>query len=114
MRKYLLTVFAAAAYGAFTVWAVSGGVRGNELIFSLLAVYAVPVLVMLWGGIAVISSRINLIPIAAALCWQILAPLLIFKRFILWEQIIPAAALAAGLIAGSVIIRSKGGLTNGR
>ncbi len=114
MKKYLLTVFAAAAYGAFTVWAVSGGVRGNELIFSLLAVYAVPVLVMLWGGIAVFRSRINLIPIAAALCWQILAPLLIFKRIILWEQIIPAAALAAGLIAGFMIKRSRGGLKNGR
>ena len=107
MRKLSLAGVTAICYAAFIIWDISGGVTGNELLFSLIALYIFPAAVTLIAAAGIRRSRMNLIPLTMILCGQLLLPLLVFKTFQAGPLIVFAATLAAGLAASRIIPEGK-------
>ena len=103
MKRYGLTAAAAVFYAVMLIWKLSGGVRGSELLYSLLGLYFIPCAIMLIAGAGFLRNKSCLIPAAIVLCGQILLPLFVFRNFQPAPPIAAAAAFAAGLLAGVLI-----------
>jgi len=100
MCRNLLFYIAAAVYGALIIWEVSGGVTGNELLFSLAGLYVFPCAVMFAAGIRLRTDRRCALLQTAVCAMQILLPLFVFRNFQPLSLILAAAAGAAGVLTG--------------
>ena len=103
MCRNLLFYIAAAVYGALIIWEVSGGVTGNELLFSLAGLYVFPCAAGFAAGVKLRSDRRSVLLIAEVLAMQILLPLFVFRNFKPQPLILAVAFSAAGVFVGKTV-----------
>lgn len=103
MKSKLLYYITAAVYAVLLLWEISGGVTGNELLFSLAGLYVFPCAAGFAAGVKLRSDRRSVLLIAGVLAMQILLPLFVFRNFKPQPLILAVAFSAAGVFVGKAV-----------
>lgn len=98
MKRYNLAIASVVCGIGAVIWKLCG-ITGDELLFTFITVWSLPMTLGFSAGLTLYRNRLNIIPLAVALALTIALPLWVFGTY----HLIPTALVGFCTVLGMAV-----------